>query len=1214
MAYRKIQGFDRLHNVSGQTDWVNLADGELVPFEPGTNTPATTGGDTTITGTTSVAKLKSSRIFRFKIDWFCGNLRVQYLHPWGDTGTHPDDTTYYGCASAAEPTGICTAANIDDCWCEILQVPIAGIDTAPITTPGMVGLYSGSMSSWYTTFQNHRYDNMRVSAFAGGCGVVCDPWLENWSVAQTDTVPFKFLYEGALFDYSAGRNMTPAPDVGKIDVATEPPATVSSYNHARDANPYCNGWNLLNPSSFPGPTVTGGNINDIIAFLEPMHSAVVYDHDASNPGWLKNSDSSNPVPMVTDGSTPINSALMEAFDWYKDLRTTGDWVTDSFEGCRDWYVILITDGEEACEFESCSPGDPGCALQSDGTWWRVDEDRVCDTDQGADMFAKGAEGVDPLPVYTIGFSESVSEDSPLRCIAEQTGGEFMTAENATQLSDALYNVFYNLQDRARSFSPFKVAPPPSSVGGNNTTRDYLAVYPLFLPQEGQTLWAGNLYGFKLNKAQPTLPTVNDCELDTDQLIWDAAVSLRAQLDAHTEADPQRYVFMGRKDIGPPVSWVRHNLSQIPYNATLRTEFMTRTGVATPIVAQQVANFVRYIYQDNDADLGNAGPPAEARPDNYPVYGEFFHSQPVVVNPPNSPLFFYDYGFGVEGERGVHNYQDFIAKHAKRRRIVLAGANDGMLHAIDGGVWNRDRDDENPETDIYDKMHDLGNGTELFAWVPQAVMDNLYLITAGSNLPHTQPKYMVDGPITTSDAFIDHDGDGTREWRTVALASMRRGGRGVVALDITQPDPIGSGPDYEPEAEKFPGCFDGQTAGCFGDEYPKVLWELSDTDDQEPNCPASLSGDDCAPYWDLGWTWSKPAIARIAIYNDDDPPDDVYVAFFGGGWDQNDPSVKHDNETPGDTSDDQWRSNTGNFLYAVDVATGTVLFKSPMLVDVPGGVTALDSDNDGFHDRIYFADTDGGVWKLKYPEPTSDTATGEMAGTLTRIFDFRDDFPDRQEFYTRPIPVPVSFDSSGYTWAVVLGTGDRSDLARTDSGIDHFFFLVDADDDPAEPRTAADLIEVDYLSLNGTFDCNGSEALVPPKYGWYLSLRETEKVMFDATVIDGYVRFPTFDPTATVATHRVPDQCGVVPDEDGDVDLGDICYASGLGRTYKLWYQCGLGDYQDHTDIITGSEDYTIDDTTYVAFPTSDPEGSEGVGETEETDLQRRHTTTNWRQQ
>ena len=414
-----------------------------------------------------------------------------------------------------------------------------------------------------------------------------------------------------------------------------------------------------------------------------------------------------------------------------------------------------------------------------------------------------------------------------------------------------------------SSSPFKVAPPPSSAGGNNPVRDYLAVYPLFLPEEDQTLWPGNLYGFKLNKDQPTLPTVNDCELDTTLLVWDAAASLRQQLDAHSEADPQRFVFMSSDHSG---SLQRYDLREIPYDLGLQAKFMELTGVADEVEAQQVANFVRDIYQDNDSDLGNDGPPANARPDGYPVFGEFFHSQPVVVNPPNSPLFFYDYGFGIPGESGVHNYQDFIKKHAKRRRVVLAGANDGMLHAIDGGVWDRDRLDEDVSTDIYDKVHDLGDGTELFAWVPQAVMDSLYLVTAGDNLAHTQPKYLVDGPITTSDAFIDHDHDTNtpREWRTVALASMRRGGRGIVALDITQPDPIGSEPDYEPAESDFPGCRDGQTAGCSGDEYPKVLWELSDTEDQDTNCPGGLSGDDCAPYWDLGWTWSGGSRAQRFI--------------------------------------------------------------------------------------------------------------------------------------------------------------------------------------------------------------------------------------------------------------------------------------------------------------------------------------------------------------
>ncbi len=866
----------------------------------------------------------------------------------------------------------------------------------------------------------------------------------------------------------------------------------------------------------------------------------------------------NPVPMVADGSTPINSSLLEAFDWYVAQRTTGAWATDPYDGCRQWYVILITDGEEACE-----PGNP---------------DAVCDPGGAAEKFANpGVVGVDALPVYTIGFSEGVSDDSPLKCIAEDTGGLFLTAENASQLSDALYEVFYRLEGETRSFAPFKIAPPPSSSSGN-PTRDYLAVYPLFQPVEGQTLWSGNLWAFPLNTAQPTLPTIGDCEVDTSQMAWNAYDALEAQLDAHTEGNPQRFVFMGSDASG---SWARHDLATIPTDATLRTEFKTLldvSGGVTDVVAQQIVNFVRDIRVDNDTDPSNPGPPALARPSGYPVLGDFFHSQPVVVNPPNSPMYFFNYGYAAANEVGAHDYGSFMNEQSKRRRIVLAGANDGMLHAFDGGFWDRDRAGT---TEDYHEIHDLGTGTELFAWVPQAVMNNLFNITAGGSLVHTTGLDMVDGPIVKGDAFIDFDGDSNPEWRTVALTSMRRGGRGILALDITQPDPIGAEPDYVPAVSVFPGCADGTDPNCSG-EYPRVMWEFSDTADADAN-----------GIEDLGWTWSKPAIARIAVYNSSTPglPDDVFVAFFGGGWDKNE------------------ADSTGQFFYAVDLETGAQIFKTNMSVDLPGGITALDSDVDGFHDRIYFADSNGGVWRLQYPSPTSASATGAAAGTLTQIFDFSSDFPDRQEFFTRPIPVPTLFDGSSYAWGLALGSGDRANLDRDDSGIDHFYFLLDVGDTPASPRGVSDLVEVPYTALDGSFDCAGS-ALDPTnsKYGWYLSLRDTEKTVNDAIVINGYVFFPTFDPSTETATSP-PNECEGSGGDETPVELSVVCRASGIGRTYKLWYECGLGEVTEHNDIITGGVPNPVDNS--VEDSDTDPTKKDN---TEETGLSREHTMTNWRQE
>ena len=93
--------------------------------------------------------------------------------------------------------------------------------------------------------------------------------------------------------------------------------------------------------------------------------------------------------MMADGATPINNSLLDAFDWYVDQVTIGDWANDPLKACREWYVVLITDGAESCA--------------GPGTY-------ACDAGQAASKFANpGIDGVDPVPVFTIGFSESVAD-------------------------------------------------------------------------------------------------------------------------------------------------------------------------------------------------------------------------------------------------------------------------------------------------------------------------------------------------------------------------------------------------------------------------------------------------------------------------------------------------------------------------------------------------------------------------------------------------------------------------------------------------------------------------------------------------------------------------------------------------------------------------------------------------------------------------------------
>ncbi|WP_428819016.1 pilus assembly protein [Microbulbifer sp. MCCC 1A16149] len=111
------------------------------------------------------------------------------------------------------------------------------------------------------------------------------------------------------------------------------------------------------------------------------------------------------------------------------------------------------------------------------------------------------------------------------------------------------------------------------------------------------------------------------------------------------------------------------------------------------------------------------------------------------------------------ELGGTLYATYYATYKQNRKEVLyVSANDGMLHAFDAA-----------------------NGEELFAYVPAGVYEKLRKLSGsdyGTNSnPHT---YNVDGPLFVGDAFINGS------WKNVLVGTLGAGGRGLFALDVTDP--------------------------------------------------------------------------------------------------------------------------------------------------------------------------------------------------------------------------------------------------------------------------------------------------------------------------------------------------------------------------------------------------------------------------------------------
>ena len=95
------------------------------------------------------------------------------------------------------------------------------------------------------------------------------------------------------------------------------------------------------------------------------------------------------------GKTPLSAAVLQAA---RDLQYQEDKAT----------VILISDGRETCDFDPCQVG--------------AELERL---------------GVD-FTAHVVGFDVSEESDrAQLRCLAENTGGEFFTASNADELGAAL---------------------------------------------------------------------------------------------------------------------------------------------------------------------------------------------------------------------------------------------------------------------------------------------------------------------------------------------------------------------------------------------------------------------------------------------------------------------------------------------------------------------------------------------------------------------------------------------------------------------------------------------------------------------------------------------------------------------------------------------------------------------------------------------------------
>jgi Tfp pilus tip-associated adhesin PilY1 len=776
--------------------------------------------------------------------------------------------------------------------------------------------------------------------------------------------------------------------------------------------------------------------------------------------------------------------------------------------------------------------------------------------------------------------------------------------NEDELVEALTETLSQIREGAASFASAAVP----SVQADSADKVFLTE---FRPVDDAGLWPGRFYAFvkpvPLNQARrPDLTKRCDSTRTASCFAWEAQeVVVEEQVKPSAgaplgPAESQRRVYYAEHESGADVPFRRHFLEMPAPNGDVEEDLWRGLGIigadqeieAMTSGGKTAARAAADQLVDATLALKTVTPPNSATIEY--VLGDNFHSDPLSIGEPNN-IRYYVANVGTELRSDStpklcsdsafdadRSYRDFAIRHRNRRRMLALGTNDGMLHVFDTGVYREN--DVNPSLP---GKFDNGTGRELFAFVPRPLLSRLTDIHAASD---PEPIYGVDGRAVAADVLIDPINAGwvsndepdrcERRWRTVLMGGLREGSALVptherpllaltqnaragsyFALDVTRPDaPLVQrdldGFFFVPEVTgtEPPRCMGtpdggGLSTDCGEHAFGDVLFEFHDMvrdDDGSPH-PIRLDEDDNG-HIDLAMTWSTPNLGRIQVCTGncaaplfrDRTIEDRYVAVFGGGLDPANPTTR------------------GNWLYMVDVETGQAIYKERLRGAAPAEPAAVDTDLDGYIDRVYIGTTYGFMYRVDLVQGTgttrvvptlanvtvSETGADALVRTETvprisaaafrpRIF-FSASANNAADTVTtvlnsaatmRPIffRPSVIFVPEIEQYALAFGTGNREDLTLRGVPLARFFTVVDekswavlSDDAASQPLNKAALLQINLASAASTDqNANFLTDRAVNQRGWWMELAADERLITDPTTIVGVLLFSVFSPVEVI---------------------------------------------------------------------------------------------------
>ncbi len=657
-------------------------------------------------------------------------------------------------------------------------------------------------------------------------------------------------------------------------------------------------------------------------------------------------------------------------------------------------------------------------------------------------------------------------------------------------------------------------------------------------------------------ADSTTPVSSGDPLDSLKPIWEAGAEL-----ANT-ASSSRQIFTW---VDPNNNGVVDPTEQIDFkttNCAALRDYLRYAGDACS-GSSNAMNLIDFIRGNEIAGLRTRMVEVPVGSGTFKVWklGDAIHSTPTIVAAPTAR---YDLRYGDA------NYNAFYQQYRNRRQVMYLGANDGMIHAFNGGFYHKG-DDPTTTTVVehgWFTKNPTNNatganlGAELWGFIPMQLLPQLQWL-AQTDYTHV---YYVDLKPTIADVRIfTPDADHPGGWGTILIGGFRMGGScGRCAIGTGAPPMttnIGGAPRTFYSAFFVLDVTNPEVA-------PKLLWTFSDVD--------------------LGLTTSIPTVVRMNPSTDpitSQVNEKWYVVFGSGpnGYQADLPA------SPAQTS----------ALYAVDLAAGPGVSNANVtrmpvgtLNAFMGQLVSADKNLDFRTDVLYAGRVlnDGSLpWRGKMyrlsmtctAAPCKPTSWGIASGGSRVPTEMIDTFNDPVLGTVEMGPVTAAptwtLDDSNQVW-VFFGTGryiGNSD--KVDNNLQRLFGMKDSVANgtctevsqtscwtnnlvnvtnavvcivcSGSTNQVTDPTNPSVTTFNGT-GTTSMVGLVASKDGWRVTLSgpfsistttstgtittnySSERSVVNPTLFGGTIFFPTFAPTA------------------------DFCGSDGISFLYALFYKTG----------------------------------------------------------